>query len=69
MPFYQTTPLLPSVRQQQNGVECWWEGLISTAIPPASASDIIGQHNKIGGFAFRVALIIPFLPEQTMKFS
>ena len=56
MPFYQTTPLLPSVTQQQNGVECWWEGLISTAIPPASASDIMDEYNKIAGITFRVAL-------------
>jgi len=50
-------PLLPSVTQQQNGME-WnigWGGLTSTAIPPPFAYDIVGQHNKIGGITFRGA--------------
>jgi len=48
-PFYQTAPLLPSVTQQQNVMEYWREGSASTAVPPTSASDVVGQHNKIGG--------------------
>ena len=36
MPFCQTTPLLPSGTWQQNGMECWWEGSTSAAIPPTS---------------------------------
>mgnify|MGYP001855813828 CR=1 FL=1 len=27
----------------------WWEGSAPTAVPPASTSDIMGQHNEIGG--------------------
>ena len=52
MPFCQTAPLLPSVMQQQNVMEYCWEGSASTAIPPTSASDVAGQHNKIGGTTF-----------------
>jgi len=35
----------------------WWEGSLSTAIPPTSASDIVGQHNKTGGITFRAAIV------------
>jgi len=35
--------------------EYWWEGSASTAVPPLT-SDIMGQHNKIGGIIFRAAL-------------
>ena len=45
-PFCQTVPLLPSVTQQQNVTEYWWEDSTSTAIPPTSNSDIIGQNKK-----------------------
>jgi hypothetical protein len=51
-PFCQTAPLLSSVAQQQNLMEYCWEGSTSTA------SDIMGQHNKIGGINFRVTLIL-----------
>ena len=34
----------------------WWEGSTSTAIPPTFTSDVVGQHNKIGGNIFRAAL-------------
>jgi len=51
-PFCQTAPLLPSVTWQQNVREYWWEDSDSTAIPPTSASDIVGQHNKIGDITF-----------------
>ena len=54
-PFCQTAPLLPSVTQQQNVME-YWEGSASTAIPPTPTSDIMGQHNKIGGTTFGAAL-------------
>ena len=57
MPFCQTAPLLLSVTQQQNVMEYWWEGLISTAIPPTSASDVVGQHNKVGDITFGAALV------------
>jgi len=56
MPFCQTALLLPSVAWQQNLTEYWWEGSTSAAIPPISAFDITGQHNK-GGIMFRLALI------------
>jgi len=37
--------------------EYWWEGSTSTAVPPTSASDAMGQHHKIGGIIFGAALI------------
>ena len=51
----QTAPLLPSVTWQQSAMECWWEA--STAVPPISASGIMGQYNQIGDITFRTALI------------
>ena len=54
--FCQTAPLLPSVSQQQHVKEYWWEGLTSTAMPPTSVSDVMGQRNKIGGITFGTAL-------------
>jgi len=56
-PFCQTALLLPSVTQQQHVTEYWWEGSISTAIPPTSTSDVMGQHHKIGGIAFKAPVI------------
>ena len=50
-------PLLLSVMWQQNVAEYWWEGLTSTAVPSTSASDIMDQHNKIGGISFRAAFV------------
>jgi len=44
------TPLLLSVTQQQNIMECWWEG--GTAIPSTSASDVTGQFNKTRSITF-----------------
>lgn len=58
MPFCQTALLLPSDPQQQNETEYCMKGSTSTAIPPTFASDILGQHNKIGGVTFGTALII-----------
>ena len=57
MPLCQPTPLLPSVMQQQNVIEYWWESTASTAISPTSASEFVGQHNKIGGITFRAAIV------------
>jgi len=37
--------------------EHWWEDSASTAIPPTSASDVMGQHHKIGHITFRAAVI------------
>jgi len=45
MPFYQNASLLPSVTQQQNGTEYWWEGSTFNTIPPTLASDVMGQQN------------------------
>ena len=42
----QTFPLLPSVTQQQNGMEHWWEGSTSTSTPPTPTSDIVDQQNR-----------------------
>ena len=57
MPLGWTAPLLPSVTWQHDAKEYWWEGSTSTAIPPTSASDIVGQHYKVGDVTFRAALI------------
>ena len=39
-------PLLPSVTQQQNRMEYWWECSASSAVTPTSTSDVVGQQNK-----------------------
>jgi len=49
---------MPSVARQQNVMEYCWESSTSTAIPSTSASDVMGQHNKIGGITFRAAVVI-----------
>ena len=41
----------------KNIMEYRWEGSTSTAIPPTSDSDIVGQHSKIGEITFRAVLI------------
>ena len=51
-------PLLLSVSWQQNLMEYCWEGSTSTAIPPPSASDVVDQHNKIGGITFRAYMLV-----------
>ena len=56
-PYCQTAPLLPSVTWQQHIMEYWWEGATSTAIPPVSVSDTLGQDHKIGDITFRTALV------------
>ena len=56
-PFCQTSTQLPSVTQQSNVMEYWWEGSASAAIPPASTCDVMGQRNNTGGIMFRAALI------------
>ena len=54
--FCKTATLLPSVTWGKKYIiEYKWEGLTSTAIPPAAASDTVGQDNEIGGTAFRAA--------------
>ena len=55
MPFCQTVPLLPSVKQQQHVNGILVEGSTTAAIPPTS-SDVAGQHNKIGSIMFGAAL-------------
>ena len=57
-PFYQTAPLLPSATQEQCVMEDGCECSASTAIPPTSASGIVGQHNNIGGITFATVLIL-----------
>ena len=39
-------------------MEYWWEISASTAILPASTSDIVSQYHKIEGITFGAALII-----------
>jgi len=57
MPLCQIAQL-PTIAWQQNLMEYWWEGSVSTAIPPISTSDIMDQPNKIGDITLGVALII-----------
>lgn len=52
--FFQTAPLMPSVTQQQNVMEYWWES--SAATPPTFTSDTVGQNNKIESITFRVTV-------------
>jgi len=44
-------------RTQQNLTEYWREFSTSTAISPTSSSDVVGQHNKIGGINFGTILV------------
>jgi len=37
-------------------MEYWREGSASVRIPPTSTSDVVGQHNKIGGITFGAAV-------------
>ena len=54
MLFCQTAPLLPSVSQQQNVTEYWWD---QTAIALTSISDTVVWCNKMGGITFEAAFI------------
>ena len=54
--IFSDCPLLPSFAQQKNVMEYWQEGSTPTAVPPTSASDIVGQHHKIEGITFGAAL-------------
>ena len=56
-PFCQTAPLQPSVTQQQNVMEYQLEGSTPTAVPPPLASNVVAQHNKLGGITYRAALM------------
>jgi len=53
----QNASLLPSVTQQQNAMEYWWEGSTCTTMPPTSTSDVVHQQNKIGGIYFGAIFI------------
>jgi len=57
-PFCQTAPLLPSATQEQCVMEDGCECSASTAIPPTSASGIVGQRNNIGGITFATVIIL-----------
>jgi len=48
--------LLPSVAQQQHGMEHWWGGSPSTATPLTCICDIMVQHNTKGSISFGAAL-------------
>jgi len=54
----QTALLLLSVTEQQNVIEYWQEGSMSTAIPPTSASAFLSHHHKIGGITFGTGLVV-----------
>ena len=42
---------------QQHALEYCWEASASNAIPPTSASAIMGQQNKTGGIVFGAAIL------------
>jgi len=44
--------LLPSVPWQQNLIKHYLKCSFATALPPVLKSDVVGQHNKIGGITF-----------------
>ena len=49
-----------SIVQQQNAMEYWLEDSTFDAIPPpcvTSASDFMGQRNKVGGITVGAALV------------
>lgn len=50
-------------------MEYWWKGSIYTAVPPTSASEVVGQHNKTEGIAFRIALVLHFLQWWVLEIS
>ena len=52
-----TAPLLPSVTWQQHVTEYWRKDSTSTGVTLTSASNIVGQNNKIGGITFRAAFV------------
>jgi len=56
-PFSQTAPQQPSVTQQQNVTEYWWEGSTPAVVPSTPTSDTVGQHNKLG-ITFGVDLVL-----------
>ena len=55
MPVCQS---VPSVKWQENVMWYWQEGSTAIAIPATSASDMVGQQNKIEDITFRVVLVI-----------
>lgn len=57
IPSCQTVPQLPSVVWQQNRMDCWWGGSNTTSITSTSASEVTGEHKKIGGITFGANLI------------
>ena len=68
MPLCQTAPLQPSVMQHQHVMEYQWEGSASTAIPPTSASEVIGWHYKKEGITFGAAFVhLKCLPRSQFK--
>lgn len=66
MAFSQNALLSPSVTEQENVMEYWWEHSASVSIPPVSNSDAVSQHNKIGGIFFRAAFLQSCVPERTV---
>jgi len=38
-------------------MEHWWDNSAFTAVPPTSTSDVMDQHNKMGGITFGAALV------------
>ena len=49
-------PLCCHLSHGNNVMGYWWEGSASATIPPSSASDVLGPHNKTGGVSFGAGL-------------
>jgi hypothetical protein len=43
----------------------WREGSTFTAIPPASASNIVGQYNKIGDITFEAHFVYAYKTQES----
>lgn len=56
--------LIFSVAYQHSLMEYCKERSTSVAIPPPSASDVMGQHNKIGGIIFRATLVFIYIERE-----
>jgi len=47
----------------------WWEVPVSTAVPPMSTFDVLGQHEKTGSITFRAVLVQHCLVSRILSVS
>ena len=67
MPFCQTALLLPSVPWQQHIMEYWWEGSVSTAIPPTFTFQVVGNIIKQDSLLLEQLLYLPLVSKAKWK--